>query len=104
MIEDYITDCMADFYKAEFVGDYKLDIKSIEVLGTDHYKVVYQIVPVNHDLFVIIKDRNITLWTDYGSKVLPYEPVFTVKLKTGTFDDWRVAQSGVFADEDTFVL
>lgn len=104
MIEDYIDDCMADFYKAEFVGDYKLDIKSIEVLGTDHYKVVYQIVPVNHDLFVIIKDRSITLWTDYGCKAMPYEPTFTTKLRTGTFDDWYAAQSVVFADEDTFVL
>ena len=104
MIEDYIDEAMADFYKANFIGDYKLDIKSIEVLGNNYYKVIYQIIPVNHDLYVIIKEDNITLYSDYGSKVMPYEPIFTVKLKTGSYDEWCVLNSGVFADEDTFVL
>lgn len=104
MIKDYIDDAMADFYKANFIGDYKLDIKSIEVLGYNYYKVIYQIIPVNHDLYVIIKEDDITLYSDYGSKVMPYEPIFTVKLKTGSYDDWYALNSGIFDDEDTFVL
>lgn len=104
MIKDYIDEAMADFYKENFIGDYKLDIKSIEVLGNNYYKVIYQIIPIDHDLYVIIKEADITLYSDYGSKVMPYEPIFTVKLKTGTYDKWCVLNSGIFDDEDTFIL